>query len=158
MQFLDLDANKLTGTIPTWIGLLTSLDHLLLNRNELTGTLPTTLSNMRHLTVFLIDGNSLTGNADVVCQSPDVNPQFFVSDCYPSPDGTGPEVQCLCCALCCDDGDPSFNDRSWTSNIDPAWEYGYVRPSYEFNIENAPSIISKNQDQDNDEVITDLIP
>lgn len=148
LQLLDLDANELTGTIPSWIGLCRSLDHLLLNRNKLTGTIPTQLQNMHHLTVLLLDGNSLTGNANAVCDSENVNPAHFIADCYPGENGERAEIECRCCTQCCTDSDPNCNDKKWTSNYDPVYEYGYIRPNYTFNLENAPEAYSKASDNE----------
>jgi hypothetical protein len=149
LQLLDLDANELTGTIPSWIGLLRDLDHLLLNRNKLTGTIPTQMENIYHLNVLLLDGNSFKGNADAICESDKEKPSFFVSDCYPGQNGERAEIECRCCTQCCIDDDPSCNDKKWTSNVDPIWEYGYVRPFYTFSLENAPSMYSKYGDGEN---------
>jgi hypothetical protein len=141
LQMLDLDANDLTGTIPTWVGLMRDLDHLLLNRNKLTGTLPFQMQNI-DLDVLLLDGNSFHGNANVICESDKVKPKYFISDCYPR-DGEPPEIDCRCCTTCCEDGNTECNNKEWTSNVDPEWEYGYVRPFYTFSLKNAPVLYSK---------------
>jgi hypothetical protein len=141
LQLLDLDANQLTGVIPSWIGLLAGLDHLLLNRNKLTGTLPSQLGNLKGLNVLLLDGNSFGGNADVVCTK--FKPTFFISDCYPGPSGEAPEIQCNCCTECCLDSDTECNNGAWTSNVDPKWEYGYIRSKYTFSLDNAPAEYAK---------------
>jgi Leucine-rich repeat (LRR) protein len=148
LQLLDLDANALTGAIPSWIGLLRNLDHLLLNRNKLTGTIPAQIQNMHRLTVLLLDGNSITGNADAICDSDNVNPTHFVADCYPGASGERPEIECRCCTQCCTDDDPNCNDKKWTSNFDPVWEYGYNRQNYAFNLKNAPVAYSKASDNE----------
>lgn len=151
LQLLDLDANDLTGSIPTWIGLLTNLNHLLLNRNKLTGTIPTQIQNLSKLEVLLLDGNSITGNGNAVCNSEKLKPSYFVADCYPGTNGELPEVECKCCTQCCTDDDPSCNDRSWTSNLDPMWEGYYVRQKYTFNLENAPTTYSKTTSNQDDQ-------
>jgi len=46
---LDLDNNKLTGTIPESIGNLQDLHILLLNRNNLTSVIPTNFRNLQSL-------------------------------------------------------------------------------------------------------------
>jgi hypothetical protein len=119
------------------------LEHLLVNRNQLTGTIPTQLQNMHHLQVLLLDGNSMTGNADAICQSDKVNPTHFIADCYPGTNGERPEIECRCCTQCCTDSDASCNNKQWTSNVDPSWEYGYIRPRYTFSLDNAPASYSK---------------
>ena len=157
LQLLDLDANALTGTIPSWIGLLQNLDHLLLNRNKLTGSIPSQIQNLHHLHVLLLDGNSITGNANAICDSANaVKPSYFVVDCYPGLNGERPEIECRCCTQCCTDGDPSCNNKSWTSNVDPSWEYGYIRQDYTFNLKNAPVAYSKASSADEDTVDENL--
>jgi len=154
LHLLDFDSNELTGSIPTWIGLVQSLEYLLLNRNQLTGTIPTQLQNMHHLQVLLLDGNSMTGNANVICESEKVKPSFFIADCYPGTNGERPEIECRCCTQCCADEDTTCNNKQWTSNVDPSWEYGYIRPRYTFSLANAPASYSKadlNVDGTNDD-------
>ena len=56
LVLLDLDNNRLTGSIPESFGKLWNLQYLLLNRNELTGALPesfVTLGNIRKCTITL---------------------------------------------------------------------------------------------------------
>jgi len=140
LELFDLHANGLTGSIPSEIANLKSLNHLLLNRNELTGSIPSEFENMSSLKVILIDSNSITGNANAICESSSsAKPVHFVADCYPGNNGETPEVQCRCCTLCCADNDPACNDHKWTSTFDPSYEYGFMRQSYRFNLQNAPA-------------------
>lgn len=155
LELIDLDANKLTGSIPSRIGFIDNLKFLLLNRNKLTGTLPGSMALMEKLDLLLIDGNSIKGNADYVCETAP-QPSIFTADCYPGEDGTPAEIKCSCCTTCCLDDDPRCNDHAWTSNYDPSWEYGFVRPTYTFSIKNAPAEYAK--DQGVNEFITDQIP
>lgn len=55
---LDLRESRLTGTIPSQLGLLTSLTTLLLAGNELSGTLPMELGNLSLLTQLSVEGNT----------------------------------------------------------------------------------------------------
>ena len=153
LKMRDLDSNELTGQIPSWLGLLTGLNHLLLNRNNLVGTIPEQFQNLRHLDILLLDSNSITGNANVICESENVKPTFFVSDCYPGQNGERPEIECRCCSTCCTDEDTSCNNQSWTNNFDPVWEYGFLRKNYRFNLENAPAAYSK----ESSDAVTDPI-
>jgi len=147
LRMIDLDSNKLTGSIPSWFGLLPNLHAMLLNRNELTGSIPPQLANLKKLDLLLLDGNSITGNADVICEaSTGIKPTLFTSDCYPGQQGQTPEIECRCCTTCCTDGDTTCNNFKWTSNVDPVWEYGYLRPNYVFSLENAPAAYSKEGD------------
>ncbi|KAL3906085.1 MAG: hypothetical protein SGARI_004162, partial [Bacillariaceae sp.] len=142
LQMLDLDGNQLTGTIPTYFGLLRSLDHLLLNRNELSGSLPKELANLHGLKVLLVDGNNITGNAQAICSAPNTL-SHFTADCYPGQDGSKPEIECRCCTLCCSDDDPQCNDREWTTNYDPKYQYGYIRQEYTYSVDQATEGWSK---------------
>ena len=139
LELLDLDANGLTGSIPSSIGNLESLNHMLLNRNQLTGSIPSEVGAMSSLSVVLLDGNSLTGNANAICDSTSAEPSVFIADCYPGKNGERPEVECRCCTQCCSDDDSSCNNKKWTSNYDPSYKYGFERQSYKFNLQNAPT-------------------
>jgi Leucine-rich repeat (LRR) protein len=144
LQLLDLDANQLTGEIPFWIGNLLGLDHLLLNRNKLTGALPVEMGSLKDLDVLLLDGNSFTGNADIVCSN--VTPKYFISDCNATIGEESPLFECECCTTCCEVGDADCNNIAWTSNVDPKWEYGWVRSRYIFSGANAPAEYAKDGD------------
>jgi hypothetical protein len=156
LMLLDLDSNSLTGTIPDKIGFMEGLKFLLLNRNKLDGTLPNTVALMSNLEIMLIDGNSIRGNADLICETKDIHLSHFSADCYPGEDGSPPEIKCSCCTKCCLDSDPNCNNFEWTSNYDPSWTYGFVRPSYHFSIQNAPEAFAK--DQKADEILNDQLP
>jgi len=137
LRMLDLDGNLLRGTISTYYGILPNLSVLMLNRNSLTGTIPSELSLMNKLEILLLDGNDLTGGTREICDAKELS--HFTSDCYPSMKSeAGPEVNCHCCTLCCNDENPECNDRSWTSSYDPKNRYGYIRPAYEFSLDEAP--------------------
>ena len=56
-----LDNNQLTGSIPTELGNLSSLEYLSLPNNQLTGSIPTELSNLSNLLWINLYGNQLTG-------------------------------------------------------------------------------------------------
>jgi Leucine-rich repeat (LRR) protein len=143
LQLLDLDANDLTGKIPTTIGKLSNLYYLLLNRNRLTGSLPTQMAALSNLKVLLLDSNSITGTTNFLCQSETVNPEFFISDCGNTTANPNMEVTCRCCTTCCNDGDETCNNKAWTSTVDAEWEYGFARSSYQFDMSNAPVGIAK---------------
>jgi hypothetical protein len=142
LQMLDLDGNHLTGSIPTYFGMMYSLNHLLLNRNKLSGSIPSQLSNLKSLKVLLLDGNDITGSARAICDAP-MEILHFVADCYPSQDGSGPEVDCRCCTVCCSDDDPQCNNKAWTSSYNPKYEFGYIRQEYGYSLDQAPEGWSK---------------
>ncbi|KAJ9128730.1 hypothetical protein P3X46_034543 [Hevea brasiliensis] len=70
---LDLKVNRLTGTIPSNIGLLSKLQFLDLSTNSLNGTLPLSLANLTQVYELDVSRNNITGVLD---------PRLF-------PDGTG---------------------------------------------------------------------
>jgi Leucine-rich repeat (LRR) protein len=159
LRLLDLDANDLDGVIPESIGSLQYLNFLLLNRNQISGAIPSSMASLTKLQVLLLDGNDITGHANAICQSHFEGLRHFTADCYPTPSGDGPEVSCPCCTTCCVDGDENCNDKNWSSNYDPEWEYGFVRPAYHFSLDNAPVIYSKkNVENHPNDVIDDPIP
>lgn len=118
-----LDANTITGTIPTEIGLCTSLAslsmtnstlagpipdeigklvelrRLWLYNNQLTGAIPAALNNMPNLEVVELHNNNLSGEMpDGVCtaiQGSDYEYKSLTSDCVK-------EVSCPkgCCTQC----------------------------------------------------------
>jgi hypothetical protein len=59
---LELSSSRsLVGTIPTEIGRLTDLKYLLLNDNQLNGTIVTEVGNLHKLEILLLEGNMLSG-------------------------------------------------------------------------------------------------
>ncbi|XP_031278423.1 receptor-like protein 13 isoform X2 [Pistacia vera] len=62
LQYLDIVANGLTGTLPWCLANLTSLQHLRISSNHFTGTLPWCLANLTSLQFFDISSNHFTGN------------------------------------------------------------------------------------------------
>ena len=58
---LDLNSNQLDGTIPSSLGNLSNLEHLLLSGNQLTGAIPAELGNLSNLGWLDLYGNQLTG-------------------------------------------------------------------------------------------------
>ena len=136
LRMLDLDRNDLIGTIPSQYGMLEKLTILQLNRNQLSGTVPSELSRLDKLQVLLLDGNDLFGNTKELCAADGPKLKHFTSDCYPGLNNErGPEVECRCCTLCCNDENKDCNDHDWTSSYDLKAEYGYIRTSYEFTLD-----------------------
>jgi len=50
-----------SGTIPTELGNLPTLDFLSTRQNDLTGTIPSEIANIKALSAFWADGNNLSG-------------------------------------------------------------------------------------------------
>ena len=61
LEYSNLWSNSLTGSIPSEIGLLTLLTYLELDHNLLTGTIPAEIGSLRQLTYLHLDSNYLTG-------------------------------------------------------------------------------------------------
>ena len=69
-------------------------------------------------------------NSDLICQTPSLNLDYFVTDCnhYGS-------FKCTCCDLCCgQDQDPDCNPWNWDGNLDPVWEHGFQRNRYSYDM------------------------
>ena len=64
MQWLSLQNNSFAGTIPSQLGSLTQLQFLSLRINKLTGSIPTELNKLSKLTELLLEHNLLTGKID----------------------------------------------------------------------------------------------
>ena len=62
MIWLLLGYNSLQGTIPTELGLLTSLQVLYVYDNSLQGTIPTEFGLLTSLQDLILSGNSLQGH------------------------------------------------------------------------------------------------
>ena len=84
-----------------------------------------------------MDKNKLNGTADAICDDPAMNIAQFSSDCAPRAGGKI-KLTCDCCSICCHDSDTSCNNLEWTANLDPIWEYGFGRRSYQFSKEVIP--------------------
>jgi Leucine-rich repeat (LRR) protein len=59
---LNLEDNKLSGIIPSWMGDFAALSVLNLKKNKLAGTIPTTFQNMHKLHTLNLEYNSLSGD------------------------------------------------------------------------------------------------
>lgn len=72
LQDLNVGDNELHGTIPSWLGLMSNLNTLVMSFNYLTGAVPSSLSRLSGLRVLQLDGNYLISSLDGVF-SPAVN-------------------------------------------------------------------------------------
>ena len=61
LQHLQLSSSKMTGSIPSTLGLLTSLTHLDLSNNKLTSTIPSELGLLLNLTTLILSSNEISG-------------------------------------------------------------------------------------------------
>ena len=62
LTYLNLATNQFTGTIPSTISTLTSLQQLLLFTNQFNGSIPASLGNLTQVTNFYLYENILTGS------------------------------------------------------------------------------------------------
>lgn len=56
-----LESNKLTGSIPSTLGLVTSLEVVRLDNNSLAGTVPSNINNLTRVSEMYLSNNGLTG-------------------------------------------------------------------------------------------------
>jgi hypothetical protein len=104
MKRLNLGMNApLTGTIPTELGSMTSLELLNLSSNQIGGTVPTELGNISTLQEVLLGTNDLEGAVPAeVCavfSNPELSFNTMVVDCG----GDTPKITCNvpeCCSSC----------------------------------------------------------
>jgi Leucine-rich repeat (LRR) protein len=141
LVLLDLDNNALSGPLPEALGNLTNLEYLLLNRNQFSGTIPASLGNLINLRAVFLEQNQLTGTLNTtICQSPafalqngaNVGNQFMAADCGTSESSPTKLVECSCCTICCTPGVTKCHDESEIANLNPEWEIGYGRFSFNF--------------------------
>ncbi|KAI3496589.1 hypothetical protein L1887_38954 [Cichorium endivia] len=59
---LLFESNKFTGSIPSTLGLVTSLEVVRLDRNSLTGNVPSNINNLTNVTEMFLSYNQLTGH------------------------------------------------------------------------------------------------
>ena len=136
LRMLDLARNELVGTIPFIFDYMKDLTIVQLNRNMLSGIIPPELANNKALQILLLDNNHLGGQTEELCSVNAPKFKHFTTDCYPPLNSEiGREVSCRCCTLCCNDDVPDCNDHHWSASYDPKSEYGYIRPSYEFTLD-----------------------
>jgi Leucine-rich repeat (LRR) protein len=96
-EYLYLDENQLTGTIPKSMGALTTLETLYLQKNRLSGVIPESLDHLKHLKELKLHENDLTGSVpSKVCKLTTQTKSELIllsADCKT-------EVNCTCCTEC----------------------------------------------------------
>jgi hypothetical protein len=101
LEYLDVYAMNLNGTLSTRVGELVDLRHLKVSENRLTGPIPSEIQELNSLQLFWSHLNLFTGSMPKeICNN--VAPKklvFLQADCDPTGDSA---VPCLCCSDCCD--------------------------------------------------------
>ncbi|KAK9022809.1 hypothetical protein V6N11_003048 [Hibiscus sabdariffa] len=69
LRYLDLEANQFSGKVPPEIGKLVNLRTLRLSSNRLTGNLPVQLAELENLTDFRINDNNFNGSIPAFIQN-----------------------------------------------------------------------------------------
>ena len=65
---LKLPSNRLAGTLPTELGLLSTVRNVWLQQNDLGGTLPSELAALSDVNAFYVSKNALTGTIPTECK------------------------------------------------------------------------------------------
>jgi Leucine-rich repeat (LRR) protein len=157
LVLLDLDGNRIVGSIPSSLGDLEHLRFLFLSHNMMDGKIPTTLGKLHNIEVLLLHNNQLTGKAPLsICEASRsgfgktrTNANLavldvFMADCvhptdYPDKFNNqiaDVEVSCPCCTVCCEDVATELevcNTREWYGEQNPISDYRYTRTAYLFN-------------------------
>ena len=66
LEYLDFGSNKLSGTLPDWVGQLSLLKLLSFENNRLSGSLPESLPALTDLVTLDVQKNSIEGGTDVL--------------------------------------------------------------------------------------------
>jgi len=125
LMLLDLDSNELSGTIPSEIGNLQSLWFLFLHRNKLQGSVPAELGNLK-LDALFLDHNDLSDGVQGLCEN--LQQTRLTSDCG----AMSGEIQCECCAVCCDDEEEfgectEHAENDFLALLEPQWQDNFDR-------------------------------
>jgi len=102
MEMFDVSYNRIGGTIPSSFTELENLNILILRGNEFTGKIPAEFDNfpnyMKYL--FIQYNKGLSGEiSEETCN----NTGLIIADCLDT--YQDPQVNCTCCAYCCDSGE-----------------------------------------------------
>ena len=95
LETVVLNANSLTGTLPTTLGQLSKLVSLQIFDNVLTGPLPSELGQLNSMVSLLVERNLLTGSVEGSLCSSSQEWIDLGADCA--------EIECPCCTVCCYD-------------------------------------------------------
>merc|ERR1719162_1271059 len=95
IETLMLQSNQLTGSIPTLIGLFVNAIVIGLNHNNIKGTIPAELTDLKNLQRVHLHQNELTGIA------PKIGIESFITDCGQPSYLLSSPLKCDSCTMCC---------------------------------------------------------
>ena len=97
---VDLKRSNLQGTLPTELGELSNLEVLTVEMNPITGTVPTEYGRLTNLEFLQIVGTAVTGDMPQEICEIDIN--RLVASCKGYTGNVGPQAQfsCDCCTEC----------------------------------------------------------
>ncbi len=78
--YIYLGMNGFSGTIPSTLGSIQSLNILNLQENNLTGEVPFTSGDLSSLESLILDMNDITGSFDFICDLPSLE-KIYVDNC-----------------------------------------------------------------------------
>jgi hypothetical protein len=96
--------NRLSGALPSEIGLLRNMTRMQMQRNKFTGTIPHQYGYMQKIEQWLMEGNKLEGTIPYeVCDLTKMSLSQYIVDCKDERSGYG--FECggdinHCCTLC----------------------------------------------------------
>jgi hypothetical protein len=99
LQFLEkliLQDNRITGTIPSEIGMLRNLTHVFLAYNKFKGSIPDNMIALEKLEKLHLQSNNIDGDADIF----NYRIESYITDCGATTT-SNPLVECKSCTLCC---------------------------------------------------------
>lgn len=95
MEYLQLQNNQFSGTLPEDVGNLSNLRQLSLERSGFTGRIPRSMRSMTRLEIAHLQFNNLEGAIPAeLCDS--LVLEDLRADC-----DRGGKVKCRCCTQCC---------------------------------------------------------
>ncbi|GLU14109.1 hypothetical protein SLE2022_306980 [Rubroshorea leprosula] len=87
LTVLELHQNYFTGTLPAWIGNLSTLQHLSINANAFSGPIPKELGNLKELTYLAFSFNNFSGTLPLELGNLVKLEQLYIDSC-----GVGGEI------------------------------------------------------------------
>lgn len=117
LKNLFLESNRFTGTISSKVGQLRNIRNMNLRNNMFTGTIPTELGRLFEAESFRFHYNDFDGSMpQEVCQLRSQKLKEMYGDCLAEYSGVA-AVECSCCTDCCDRAQElCFRNNDWVAN------------------------------------------